>query len=301
MNKVMKYLKNPGMFLVILDNKGIVRISDKRYLDILFKTVFGRHINWENPRTYNEKLQWLKLNDHKEIYKIIVDKIAVKDYVAKRIGKQYVIPTIGIYDNFDEIDFSKLPNQFVIKCNHDSGGLAICLDKKTFNKEEARRKIEKSLRTNYYYVSREWPYKDVRPRILIEEYLEDRDDKELRDYKFFCFDGKAKMLFVTAGRQTKGEEATFDFFDLDYNHLDIKSGHPNAEIVPHKPRNFKKMIQLAEKLAEGFTHVRVDLYEVNGKVYFGEMTLYRAGGLTPFEPEEWDYKLGELICLPEKK
>lgn len=301
MNKVMKYLKNPGMFLVILDNKGIVRINDKRYLNILFKTVFGRRINWENPKTYNEKIQWLKMNDHREEYVIIADKIAAKEYVAERIGKEYIIPTLGVYDNFDDIDFSKLPNQFVIKCNHDSGGLSICLDKKNFNIEEAKKKIEKSLKTDYFYVSREWPYKQIKPRILVEKYLEDKVDGELRDYKFFCFDGKAKLMFVAADRQDKNKETTFDFFDLDYNHIDVRNGHPNAEKPPHKPKNFKKMIELAEKLAKGFTHVRVDFYEVNGKIYFGELTLYHWGGLTPFEPEEWDEKMGEMLKLPEKK
>ena len=272
---------------------------DEMYLRLLFRGEMKRWPDLKTPRTYNEKLQWLKLHDRRPLYTQLVDKYAVRRYVAERIGGEYLIPLVGgPWDSFDEIDFDALPEKFVLKCTHDSGGLVICRDKRTLDREKACRRISQSLQQNFYYHNREWPYKDVRPRIIAEAYMEDASTSELRDYKFFCFGGEPKMLFVASDRQTAGEETKFDFFDMDYNHLDLRNGHPNAAVPPEKPAQFGLMRELAQKLSQGIPHVRVDLYEVNGRVYFGEMTFYHWSGMVPFDPPEWDERLGSWITLP---
>lgn len=285
----------------ILANCGVYNgMPDDIYLKRRYLIKTGNSLNLDNPKTFNEKLQWLKLYDRKSEYTVMVDKYEVKKYVADIIGEEYIIPTFGVWNKFDEIDFNILPNQFVLKCTHDSGGLIICKDKKTFNKNAARQKIERSLKHNYYWTSREWPYKDVKPRIIAEKYMEDIKTSELRDYKFFCFDGVAKALFIATDRQKQGEEVKFDFFDMDFKHLDLRQGHPNAKICPEKPETFDKMRELAEKLSKGIPQLRVDFYEVNGKVYFGELTFSHFGGMVSFEPKKWDTILGNWIELPTK-
>ena len=275
-------------------------IPDGVYLKLRYKMRMGKKLNLKRPETYNEKLNWLKLNDRRPEYVRMVDKYEVKKYVADKIGEQYIIPTLGVWNSFDEIDFASLPDQFVLKCTHDSGGLAICKDKSTFNIDAAKVKIEKSLKENYYWHTREWPYKNVQPRIIAEKYMEDELTKELRDYKFFAFDGKVKALFIASERYA-ADETKFDFFDENFNHLPFTNGHPNAEITPAKPANFDEMKTLAEKLSVGIPQVRVDFYEVNGKTYFGELTFAHWGGMTPFKPEEWDYVFGSWIDLPKKQ
>ena len=285
-----------------LNRMGVLNVlSDKAYVKLMYKTNFGKKLNLEDPKTYNEKLQWLKLYNRDPKYSRLVDKYEVKDYVAKVIGEEYIISTLGVWEKFDDIDFNSLPNQFVIKCTHDSGGLVICKDKSKFNLDKAKAKIEKSLKTNYYKLGREWPYKNVKPRIIAEEYMEDKETEELRDYKFFAFDGEAKAVFIATDRQIENEETKFDFFDMEYNHLPFTNGHPNAKVIPKKPANFDKMKELAGKLSKGIPQARVDFYEVNGKVYFGEITFFHWGGLKPFNPEEWDYTFGSWIKLPERK
>ncbi len=273
-------------------------IPDKIYLKIKYYFFFKKKLNFNNVKTYNEKLQWLKIFDRKDIYTTMVDKYEVKKYVASIIGEEYIIPTIGVYEKFDDIKFDELPNQFVIKCTHDSGGIVICKDKNTLNIDEARKKINKFLKRKYYYVHREWPYKNVKPRIIIEKYMEDKDDNELRDYKFFCFNGSYKMMFIATNRQGNGD-TYFDFFDRDFNHLPFTNGHPNAPSLPHKPHNYNKMIELAEKLSKSIPQVRVDFYDVNGKIYFGEMTFFHWSGFVKFEPNEWDRIIGDWIELPK--
>ena len=273
-------------------------IPNKLYLSYIYKRRFGKSINWKNPQTFNEKLQWLKLYDHKPEYTQMVDKYEAKKYVADKIGKEYIIPTLGVWDKFEDIDFASLPNQFVLKCTHDSGGLVICKDKSKLDIENAKAKISRSLKTNYYWHGREWPYKNVHPRIIAEQYMEDVETKELRDYKFFSFNGKTKAMFIATERASETEETKFDFFDMDYNHLDFRNGHPNATILPAKPQNFELMHTLADKLSVDIPQVRVDFYEVNGRVYFGEMTFFHWSGLKPFEPKEWDMTFGSWIKLP---
>ena len=272
---------------------------DKLYLTLLFRLKMGYWIDWKNPKTFSEKLQWLKLYDKNPEYITLVDKHAVKEYVAKTIGKEYIIPTLGLWDSPEEIDWDSLPQTFVLKTTHGGGGngVVICKDKATFEKNEAVMKLKKSFNECTYKKYREWPYMNIDKKIIAEEYLEDTITNELRDYKFFCFNGEVKYLFVATGRQ-KYDEPFFNFFDDDYNSLDFQQGHPRSEDLPSKPLCFDEMKIIASKLSKDFTEVRVDLYEVNGKVYFGEMTLFHFAGVVPFYPNEWDYKFGEMIKLP---
>ena len=271
------------------------RVSDKVYLKMRYRNVFNKTLNLSNPKTFNEKLQWLKLNDRNPLYTILVDKYETKDYIANIIGNEHIIPTLGIYDSFDDIDFSKLPNSFVMKCTHDSGGIVIVKNKNNLNVEDARKKINKSLKKNYYYSGREWPYKNVKPRIIIEKYMEDKKTKELRDYKFFCFNGVPKFMFLATDRQI--EQTKFNFYDMDFNLLPFTQGHPNDLRKIQKPEKFEEMVEFSKKLSKDIPHVRVDFYEINGKVYFGEMTFYHYSGFTRFNPEEWDEKLGDYITI----
>lgn len=301
---IKKYINHPNRFLYVL--KGLILekcapiLGDKLFIKLKWRHVMGYPLNLKDPRTFNEKLQWLKLYNRRPEYSLMVDKIEAKKYVSKIIGKDYIIPTLAVYNNVEEIDFDVLPDQFVLKCSHDSGGVVICKNKSIFDREASLDILRKGLKTNFYYQNREWPYKDVKPRIIAEKYMEDSDTRSLRDYKFFCFDGVVKALFIATDRQSKNEETKFDFFDSEFRHLDIKNGHPNADTIPSKPHNFEQMKKLAEKLSENIPHVRVDFYEVNGKIYFGELTFFHWSGMVPFEPEKWDLEFGKWITLPQK-
>lgn len=269
--------------------------SDKKFLECRFFLEMGKKLDIKNPQTFNEKLQWLKLYDRKPIYTTMVDKVAVKDYVAKIIGEEYIIPTLGTWKSFDEINFEKLPNQFVLKSSNGGGntGVIICKDKDTLDKKQAKKKLEKSLNTSIYKYYKEWPYKSVDLQILAEEIIIDESSSSLVDYKFYCFNGEPKLLFVATGR---GEDVKFDYYDMNFNRLPIKKGHKdNSKYGIEKPINFDKMIDIAEKLSQGIPHVRIDLYNVKGKIYFGEITFYTGSGFSPFEPDEWDYTLGSWI------
>lgn len=301
LKNVKLFFCNPKARFRILTSRGLYRnLDDEKYLKKTFKVLMEKDLDLENPKTYNEKIQWLKLYDRNPQYTLLVDKHEVKKIVADLIGEEYIIPTLGVWDHFDEIDWDHLPKQFVLKCTHDSGGLVICKDKEKLDIEAAKKKIERSLSKNYYLSGREWPYKNVKPRIIAEQYMEDGELQELRDYKFFTFDGVVKALFIATDRQTAGEETKFDFFDREFKHLDVRNGHPNAEVPPKKPEKFDEMIELAEKLSKGIPHVRVDFYEVNDKVYFGEMTFSHWSGMMPFEPASWDETFGSWITLPKK-
>ncbi len=276
------------------------RLPDKAFLKLKYKLKTRRSLNLKNPKTYSEKLQWLKLYDHRPVYTAMVDKCEAKKLVSERLGKEYVIPTYGVWDSFDDIDFSKLPEQFVLKCTHDSGGLVICKDVTSFDKIAAKTKLEKSLKRNYYRHGREWPYKNVKPRILAEAYMEDANDGELRDYKFFTFGGVPKLLYIAQGRGREGETYA-DFYDMNGTHLDIEIDHHCAPQAPQLPLCFKEMQQLAEKLASDTPQLRVDFYEVGGRIYFGEMTFFHCSGFMSFTPSQWDQKLGSWVELPTKQ
>lgn len=274
------------------------RMSDTAYLKLIYRLIFGRKLDLRNPQTFNEKLQWLKLNNRKTEYTTMVDKYEVKKYIAEKIGAEYVIPTLGVWDNFDDIDFDLLPNQFVLKCTHDSGGLVICKDKNKFDTAKAREKMNKALTRHFYYFGREWPYKAVKPRIIAEKYMVDESVSELRDYKFFCFGGVCKCLKVDFDRFI---EHRANYYDPQGNLLDLgeKICPPNKEKMIVLPDNKEKMLQLAEKLSTNIPFLRVDFYDVNGKIYFGELTFFPASGWGEFTDEKWDYKLGEWIKLPD--
>ena len=300
---IKKYCKNPKLIVHYLKKRRLngkygKKLSDEEYLKKTFQLSMGKPLNLENPQTFNEKLQWLKLYDRKPEYTMMVDKYLVREYIAKTIGEEYLIPLLGVWNSPDEIDFEKLPNQFVLKCNHNSGlGMCICKDKTKLNIKKVKAELAKGLKQDYYLTGREWPYKDVPRKIIAEQFMVDESGYELKDYKFFCFDGQVKALFVAKDRQTKGEETKFDFFDENFNHLPFINGHPNSKPPYFKPENFDEMKSLAEKLSVGIPQVRVDLYNINGHVYFGELTFSHWSGMVPFEPEEWDYKLGEWIQL----
>ncbi len=297
MNRIKKLFNLPR-----LSSRGLLNwMPDSLYLKLRYKSRLGKKLDLKEPKTFNEKLQWLKLYNRNPIYTTMVDKCDAKKYVAERIGEEYIIPTLGVWEKFEDIDFDALPKQFVLKCTHDSGGLVICRDKKQLDLEDARKKINKSLKRNYYWHTREWPYKNVKPRIIAEQYMEDSVTKELRDYKFFCFNGKMKVMFIASERYNEATETRFDFFDRDFQHLDFRNGHPNADVPPAKPEKFEEMCVLAEKLSDNLPLLRVDFYDVDGKIYFGELTFSHWGGMMPFEPEEWDRKLGDWIELPTKK
>jgi hypothetical protein len=277
-------------------------LSDIFFLKCLYRLKFGRSLNLDAPKSFNEKLQWLKLYDRRPEYSMMVDKAEVKKYVAGIIGEEHIIPTLAVYNRVEEIDFDALPNQFVLKCTHDSGGIVICKDKETLDKKAAIKKLKKGLKTNYFYQNREWVYKNVKPRIIAEQYMTNDSNSavdELSDYKWFCFDGEPKAMFIATDRFAKGEETKFDFYDMDFHHLPFTNGHPNASKPISKPKSFEAMKELARKLSKGLPHVRVDFYDVNGHVYFGELTFFHWSGTMPFEPEEWDYKFGEWLKLPQ--
>lgn len=230
----------------------------------------------------------------------MVDKLLVKDLVEKKIGGKHVIKTLGVWETPESIDWNTLPDKFVLKTTQGGGnvGVVVCKNKQKFDKHAAINSLRKGLSLDLYKKSREWPYKNVKPMVFAEEYMED-EFGELRDYKFFCFNGKVKMLFVATERQ-KREEPFFNFFDENYNPLNLKQGHPVNTIIPEKPKGFEKMVEIAEKLSEGIPHVRIDLYIINGNVYFGEYTFYHFGGVVPFEPNGWDEKIGSWLELPSK-
>lgn len=299
-SKIKKVLKKPLWIIVFLNNRGLHIIGDEKYLKILYKLVFDKDLDLINPQTFNEKIQWLKINDRKEIYTKMVDKYEAKNYVADVIGKEYIIPTIGIYNKLSDIDLSKLPDKFVMKCTHDSGGLIICKDKKQLNFNKEKKKIAKSLKRKFYYSGREWPYKNVKPRIIVEKYMEESDKKELKDYKLFCFNGIPQIVLVCSERYSS-ENMCETWFDMNWNLIDVvESGH-RIDTTISKPKKFKEMIALSKKLSKGIPFIRVDWYEIKGKLYFGELTFYPASGFEKFEPEEWNYKMGEMLELPDKK
>ena len=278
-------------------------MSDERYLSLMYRTILHSELDLNNPKGFNEKLQWLKIYDRKAEYTTMVDKYAVKQYVAEKIGEQYIIPTLGIWKRFDDIDFDSLPNQFVLKCTHDSGGLVVCKDKNKLDKEAAKAKIERSLKKNYYWSSREWPYKNVPPRIIAEKYMFNskttaNETESLKDYKFYCFNGEPQYLYVS-DQMDNHSKARVSFVDKDWKKAPFgRTDYKEFEVLPEKPQHFEDMLKLARILSKNIAFLRVDLYEINDKIYFGELTFHPCAGFMPFKPKEWDEKLGEMISLP---
>lgn len=295
-DKFMKYIKNPLELFLLLGNRGYLNwIDDEKYLKIAHRIRLNEKLDLENPITYNQKLQWLKLYNRNPLYTQLVDKYKAREFIADKIGEDYLIPLLGVWETVDDIDFSALPNQFVLKCTHNSGGLVICKDKNNLDINKAKQKLEKSLKQNYYYGQREWLYKDVPPLIIAEQYMEDKEFSELRDYKFFCFDGETKAMFIATDRES---DTKFDFFDSDFNRLPLKQYYPNSTNEFTKPTLFEEMKEIASILSEGMPHVRVDLYEINGKIFFGELTFFHFSGWQKFEPSVYDEVFGSWIKLP---
>lgn len=287
----------------IMNRLGLCdNMPDEEYLKKQYKAIMGKKLNLDNPRTFNEKLQWLKLHNRRPEYITMVDKYAVKQYVANKIGEEYIIPTLGVWDNAEDIDFDKLPNKFVLKCNHNSGlGMCICKDKSKIDIPRTIALLNKGLAQNYYLHGREWPYKYVKRRIIAEQYMEDNpDSQELTDYKLMCFNGKIKCSFTCTSRYAK-EGLRVTFFDTNWKKMPFERHYPSEFGTIAKPKTYGEMTQLAEKLAEKIPFVRVDFYEIKGKPYFGEMTFFPGNGMEEFTPEEWDETLGSWIELPNKE
>ena len=301
MSKVSRLLHNPSLLIPYLGARGFFhKMDDKSYLEKCFNAYLGYELDLNNPMSFNEKLQWLKLNDRNPLYTKLVDKYEAKLWVADKIGDNHIVNTLGLWDTFDEINFDALPDRFVLKCTHDSGGLAICRNKANFDLASAKKKIDKSLKRNYYWQGREWPYKDVKPRIIAEEFL-DTGESDLIDYKFYCFDGVPKFLYVSAGMESH-ETARVCFLDTKWNPINIeRTDYKKFDVVPDKPDALDDMLRIAKVLSAGIPHVRVDLYDISGTVYFSEMTFSTNSGFIPFTTYEADLAIGQLLSLPIDK
>lgn len=307
MNKIKKLfhalLYDRNKIKLVLLSKFSRFYSDEKFLKRIFKLSMGKELNLDNPQTFSEKLQWLKLHNRKPEYTQMVDKYAAKEYVASIIGEKYIIPTLGVWDKFEDIDFDELPNQFVLKTTHGGGntGVVICKDKRCFDVNKAQRRLNESLKQDIYTTLREWPYKDVKHRILAEEFLSlDNPNSTLADYKFFCFNGEPKYCQVIAGRESG--VPTIDWYDRDWNHLPFHEpkDYPFSEKGHRRPHCLSEMWNLAAQLSQGLPFLRVDFYEINNTVKFGELTFFPTSGMGGFDPEEWDYTFGSWIKLPNQ-
>ena len=298
MSKLIRAMKSPKRILIYILNKCARLFSDKRFLQIKFRLEMGQKLDLDNPKTFNEKLQWLKLYNRKSKYTTMVDKYAVKDYVANIIGKEHIIPTLGVWNSVDEIDWEALPNQFVLKTTHGGGGggVVICKDKATFDKNKARKTLQKSLDSDIYWNYREWPYKDVPKRIIAEEFMTN-NSKDLEDYKIHCFNGEPKFILVCRNRYGAGPMVD-DFYSPEWKLMDVKRpGHHNSTVPLEKPELLEQMLELSRTLSTTVPFLRVDFYIINNRIYFGELTFFPASGMSKFEPEEWDYTFGNHLKL----
>lgn len=301
MKSVLLFFRDPHARLRMLARRGLLKwMSDEQFLKRMYRTHFGKSLDLKNPRTFNEKLQWLKLYDRKPLYTQMVDKYAVRRYIEEQIGGEYLIPLVGgPWNSFDEIDFDALPEQFVLKCTHDSGGLIICRDKNRLDREAARRKIMRALKRNYYASSREWPYKDVPPRIIAEKYMEVPHTSCLPVYKIMNFNGEPRLIQSIQNDKTAQE--SIDYFTPEWELLELRQNFPNSAVPLEKPVCLDAMLSLAKRLNGGRPFIRTDFYEINGRVYFSEFTFYSDAGFAPFTPGEWDERLGSWITLPESR
>lgn len=302
--KVLKYAKAIKRYIADKNYRFLIdagkgkydKLSDMEYLEKKFYAMLGYSLDLSNPQTFNEKLQWLKLYDRKPEYTMMVDKYKVREYIKEQLGEEYLIPLLGVWDKAEDIDFDKLPNQFVLKCNHNSGfGMYICKDKSKLTQKEIkviRKNLTKGLQQDYYLTGREWPYKDVPRKIIAEKYMED-ETGQLRDYKFYCFNGEPKIIMINSDREIGKAKA--DYFDMDFHWLDFKWGYDHAPVKPLKPKKFEKMKEFAAVLSKDIPELRVDFYEVDNKIYFGELTFFDGSGFDKIEPKEWDKKIGDWI------
>lgn len=292
--RLFKALKHPKYIVIFLLQEFLARLlPDETYVRWIYRLRIGKKLRLDPPVSFNEKMTWLKLYDRNPVYSTLADKYEVKSYVARTIGAEYVVENYGVFDKWDDIDFSKMPNSFVLKCTHDSGGAFVCRDKASFDFDSARKKIEANQRINSYYKSREWPYKNIPPRIIVDKYLDDHTGEELRDYKWWCFNGHPLYMYCTI----KASAIFENFYDMDFNPIMIDHGFPRHIPEFEKPKEFDEMKHLASVLSEGIPFVRIDFFDVGGKVYFGEFTFYDWGATMPFGGD-WDEKLGALLQIP---
>ncbi len=298
----MKFIANLlEMYMRKLFRKLLRLVPDRLYTQWQYFHHFHRFADLKNPQTFNEKLQWLKLHDHNPLYTTLVDKYAVKKWVADKIGEQHIIPTLGVWKKAEDISFDKLPNQFVLKVNHDSGGLVICRDKSKLDKQAAIAKLSRALENNGYWYGREWPYKNVKPCILAEKYMEDAQQPTIIDYKFYTFNGEPRFIAVCQGMSNHAT-ARMSYMDMSWAFMPFtRTNYRPFQDIPHKPAHLQKMYELAKILAAGTTFIRVDFYEVENQVYFGELTFLPSSGLTPFSPKIWDREIGSWLTLPRGK
>lgn len=297
---VTEILKNPLLLFTALGHREMLNwIDDETYLKIAFRANHGKKLHLDTPKTFSEKLQWLKLYDRNPLYTRWVDKQDAKVLAAQAIGEEYIIPTLGVWEHFDDIDFDALPDKFVLKCTHDSGGLIICKDKSRLDKAAAKAKIEKCLHHSYYWGLREWPYKNVKPRIIAEVFLEKEDGSIPEDYKIFNFNGTPKLIQVDLDRYSEHKKKLYspewEELDFDFNYPTDRNRHLS------KPSQLLQMLELAKCLSQAMPFARTDFYLVAGKIYFGEMTFFPASGFGEFKPESWDEILGSWLTLPTEK
>lgn len=291
-----RYIRNPLKLIRRIGDRGYLNwIPDEIYLKMVYFGETGLKLNLDNPRRYNEKLQWLKLNDRRKEYNIFVDKYLVRSYISETIGEQYLIPIYGVYNTPDEIMWDKLPNKFVLKCTHGSGSNIICTNKEKLNIEEAIYNLNRWMGKSWYWFGREWPYKDINPRIICEQFLETSNGKLPTDYKVMCFNGVPKLIQVHIDRFQS--TYTNDFYTVDWKKTSISQGVPNSNFEVPKPKNLELMLDISKFLSKGTFFVRIDFYELEGKLFFGEMTFYPTSGFTNFKNDEDDYKIGSWINL----
>lgn len=299
MNRIRNWCK--GLKYSPAVNILIKMVPDDIYLKIKHRVYFSEKLDLDNPKTFNQKMNWLKLYDRKPEYTMMVDKYEVKKYVSDKIGEQYVVPLLGVWDNFEDIDWDSLPNQFVIKNTKGGGstGVIICKDKNTFNTKKAIRDLKKAEKIDIYGFSREWPYKNVKRRLIAEQFLVDESGDQLKDYKIFCFNGEPKFIEVDYDRFT---DHKLNVYDLEWNFIDFyMSSRNDKERIIKKPICLDKMLECARILSENIPFVRVDFYSIRDKIYFSELTLYPGAGEIDFHPVEYDRILGDMLVLPNKK
>ncbi|WP_367268450.1 ATP-grasp fold amidoligase family protein [uncultured Veillonella sp.] len=294
----MSFLTKPYYRTRVLIKLGYYdSLSDEDFLKKVFPKYMGYPLNLENPKTFSEKLQWLKLNYRNPIQIIMVDKYEAKHFIAKHVGEQYVIPTLAVWDSVEDIDIDALPNQFVLKITHDSGGIVICKDKSTFDFEAAKAKLRASLRQDYSRIAREWVYQNVPRRIIAEEYISELGNDDLLDYKMYSFHGEPKLTVVCSNRFSK-TGTRMNFYDMDWNSMGIHFGHyPPLPTEFPKPDTYGEMLQVAAELSKACPFLRVDFYEIKGRLYIGELTLFPGAGFERFRPISRDYELGEWLHL----
>lgn len=301
MSKIRTFIENPQYFITSPASKGWLNwVPDSLYLKVLYRVIMGRKLNLKNPKEYNEKLQWLKLNDRKPEYSTMVDKYEVRGYIEDLLGDKYLIPCLGIYDSVDDIDIDALPDRFVLKCTHDSGSVEICKDKSSFDIEGARHRLSQAMKRNYYATYREWPYKYVKPRIIAEGYLEG-DGGDLKDYKVMCFNGEAKIIEVHENRFVEGKVHTQTFYDREWGIVPLTQVETVTVDRPgERPRQLDEILRLSELIAKDMYHARIDWYIEGDKIYFGEITFFDGSGFESFSTPEMERMLGDMINLPEK-